>query len=231
MKKQKKKVSVIAVNWNEEGTIKQVLEAIPERIVDEVVVVDGNSKDRSAVIARGMGYKVIQQEGKGRGAAFRTGLKNISGDFVIMLSTDGNERAGDITKIVEKLNEGYDMVIATRFGKGSSTDVTFIRNLGNWFFTNTCNLLTGYRLSDAQNGFRGIKKEHFTAMNIEANRFDIEDEMVMKAGKLGLKITEVPTIEDGREFGKSRLNTIKDGWMILKRIMKVALSKPPYNKT
>src|SRR3989344_533435 len=196
----KKIVSVIACNMNEEGSIKQVLESIPKEVVNEVIVVDGASKDKSPEIARKLGFKVIQQEGKGRGNAFRTGLKNVKGDYVIMLSTDGNERSGDIRKIVEKLNEGYDMVIATRFGKGQSKDVTPIRSIGNSFLTSLCNIITGYGLSDAQNGFRGIKREHFIAMNIQANRFDIENEMVVKAGKMKLKVTEIPTIEDKRAY-------------------------------
>src|SRR3989344_316418 len=225
----KKTVSVIACNMNEEGSIKQVLESIPKDVVDEVIVVDGASKDKSPEIARKLGFKVIHQEGRGRGNAFRTGLKNVKGHYVIMLSTDGNERSGDIKKIVEKLNEGYDMVIATRFGKGQSQDVTVIRNFGNNFLTGLCNLITGYKLSDCQNGFRGIKREHFIAMNIQANRFDIENEMVVKAGKMKLRVTEVPTIEEKRVYGQSRLNTFKDGYIILKRILKEAFNKPPYH--
>ena len=65
-------------------------------------------------------------------------------------------------------------------------------------------------------------------MNIQANRFDIENEMVVKAGKMKLKVTEVPTIEEERAYGQSRLNTFKDGYIILKRILKEAFNKPPY---
>lgn len=226
----KNKVFVIAANWNEEETIGQVLEAIPKDVVDDILVVDGGSKDKSVKVAENLGYKVMQQDGRGRANAFKTGLKHIGSeyDYVVMLSTDGNERPGDIRKIVEKLDEDYDMVIATRFGKGKSKDVTVLRNFGNYFFTVLCNLFTGYKLTDAQNGFRGIRRKAFLDMNIQANRFDIEDEMVMKAGKMKLKVTEIPTIEDEREFGKSRLNTFKDGWLIFKRIINVAFSKPPY---
>ena len=224
----KKTVSVIAVNMNEEGSIKQVLKGIPKKVVDEVLVVDGNSKDKSPKIARSLGYKVIQQEGKGRGMAFRTGLKYVKGYYIIMLSTDGNERPEDIVKIVNKLNDGYDMVIATRFGKGKSLDVTGVRSFGNNFFTWLCNIFTGYKLTDAQNGFRGIKRSAFLKMNIEANRFDIENEMVMKAGKMKLKVTEIPTVEEKRMYGDSRLNTFKDGYLIFKRILKEEFRKPPY---
>src|SRR3989338_6915682 len=160
--------------------------------------------------------------------AFRTGLKYVKGYYIIMLSTDGNERPEDIVKIVNKLNDGYDMVIATRFGKGKSLDVTGVRSFGNNFFTWLCNIFTGYKLTDAQNGFRGIKRSAFLKMNIEANRFDIENEMVMKAGKMKLKVTEIPTVEEKRMYGDSRLNTFKDGYLIFKRILKEEFRKPPY---
>ena len=221
------KISVVAVNLNEAFTIKKVLETIPKD-VDEVFVVDGYSSDGSPVIARSLGFPVICQEGKGRGCAFRTGFKRATGDVVIMLSTDGNERSGDITKLTDKISEGYDIVIASRFGQGKSLDVTLLRKFGNWFLTKLINLTGGTSLNDTQNGFRAIRKSCLDKMHLDSERFDIEAEITMKAGKLGLKITEVPTIEDNREFGVSHLNTFRDGYKIFKRIIKEAMRLPPY---
>ena len=221
------RVSVVAVNLNEEKTIRKVLKGIPSS-VDEVIVVDGHSKDKSAQIARDMGFKVVMQEGKGRGAAFKTGFKYVQWDIIVMLSTDGNERAGHITSLVDKINEGYDLVIASRFGEGKSHDVTIIRRFGNWFLTASINFLGGVKIVDSQNGFRAVRKRYLDKMNIEADRFDIEAEITMKAARMGLRIVEVPTIEDDREFGNSNLNTFRDGLMIFKRIIKEALRRPPY---
>lgn len=223
----KRNVSVIAVNLNEEHTIKKVLSDIPS-CVDEVIVVDGHSKDRSPTIAKEMGFPVILQEGKGRGAAFKTGFKHVKGDIIVLLSTDGNERPGHIEDLVKKINEGYDLVIATRFGIGKSYDVTVIRRFGNWFLTTAINLLGNVKLADSQNGFRAIRKEHLHAMHLEADRFDIEAEITMKAARMRLRIAEVPTIEDNREFGDSNLHTFRDGFLIFKRILKESLRKPPY---
>lgn len=226
-KKIQRTVSVVAVNLNEEHTIKQVLTHISPS-VDEVLVVDGYSKDNSPKIAKDLGFSVILQEGKGRGAAFKTGFKHATGDIIVMLSTDGNERSGDIEKLVKKIEEGYDFVIATRFGAGKSHDITFIRKIGNWGLTQLINIASGISLQDSQNGFRAIRREALTAMNISADGFDIEAEMTMKAGKLGLKVAEIPTIEDEREFGVSHLRTFRDGFIIFKRILTEWRRKPPY---
>lgn len=222
------KITVVAANLNEEHTIKKVLQGIPA-FVDEILVIDGNSKDKSPFIARQLGYPVIPQEGKGRGNAFKTGFKHATGDAIIMLSTDGNERAGDITKLVDKIIEGNDLVIASRFGQGKSYDATPIRRFGNWFLTKCTNLTGGTQLYDTQNGFRAIRKTALEKMNLEAEKFDIEAEITMKAGKMSLKIAEIPTVEDNREHGSSNLHTFQDGWKIFKRIIKEARRQPPYS--
>ncbi len=225
----KQKISVVAVNLNEEHTIKEVLTNIPA-YVDEILVIDGHSKDKSPDIAKELGFRVILQEGKGRGAAFKTGFRYAQGDIIVMLSTDGNERSGDIDKLVKKIQEGYDLVIATRFGKGKSHDITPIRKIGNWGLTQLINIGAGISIVDSQNGFRAIRKQALDQMNISANGFDIEAEMTMRAGKLKLHIAEIPTIEDERAFGDSHLRTFRDGFIIFKRILKEWVNKPPYNK-
>lgn len=226
----KRKVSVVAVSLNEAKTILDVLKKIPMDVVDEILVVDGRSTDGTYELVKKAGYKIVYQEGKGRGAAFRTGFKQVKGDIIVMLSSDGNERPGDIRNLVNKINEGYDLVIAARFGQGKSDDVTPIRNFGNWALTASCNLFGGIKVSDSMNGFRALTRDAMERMNIQANDFSIEGEITVKAGKLKMKIAEVPTIEDARLHGYSRLSTLKDGWRIFKRIVKVGLQKPPYKK-
>lgn len=228
MLKDGRKVSVVAVNRNEEKTIKKVLTNIPKKLVDEVLIVDGHSKDNSVKIARKLGFKVIIQKRMGRGRAFREGFEKVKGDVIIMLSTDGNERPAHIPRILEKIEQGYDVVIATRFGKGKSFDVTPTRTFGNYFLTFCCNLFSGLKLSDSQNGFRAFTRKALDRMKLEAVRFDIEAEISVKAGKLRLRVTEVPTVEDNREAGQSYLNTYQDGFRIFKRILKEALRSPPY---
>ncbi len=223
----KKTISVIAVNLNEEYTIKEVLTNIP-KYVDEVLVIDGYSQDGSPKIAKELGFPVILQEGKGRGAAFKTGFKHAKGDIIVMLSTDGNERSGDIDKLIKKIEDSYDLVIATRFGRGKSHDITPIRKIGNWGLTELINIASGLSLEDSQNGFRAVRRAALEKMNISADGFDIEAEMTLKAGKLGLRVAEIPTIEDERAYGVSHLRTFRDGFVIFKRILREWRNRPPY---
>ena len=223
-----KKVSIVAVCLNEAKSILSILKNIQKNLVDEIIVVDGHSKDGTFEIVKNAGYNIMYQEGKGRGNAFKTGFKNVKGDLIVMLSTDGNERPADIKNLIEAINQGYDVVIASRFGSGESEDITFIRNLGNRFFTMLCNIAGGLNIKDSMNGYRILTKEAIKKMNIEADLFDIEAEITIKAGKLGLKVKEIPTIEDLRKHGKSNLRTFKDGFIILKRIIKETLRTPPY---
>lgn len=224
----KKKVSVVAVCLNEVKTILRILDNIPKNTVDEILVVDGHSTDNTFEIVKKAGYSIIYQKGKGRANAFKTGFRKVSGDSVVMLSTDGNERSADIKKLIEKANSGFDLVIATRFGLGRSEDVTFIRNIGNYFFTMLCNLAGNLHITDSMNGFRILTREAIEKMNIESDRFDIEAEITIKAGKLKLRVGEIPTIEDPRLHSSSRLRTIRDGYIILRRIVKEAFRGPPY---
>ena len=194
----KRKVSVVAVSLNEAKTILDVLKKIPKDVVDEILVVDGRSTDGTYEIVKNAGYNIIYQEGKGRGAAFKTGFKKVNGDIIVMLSSDGNERPGDIRQLISKINQGYDMVIATRFKSGKSHDVTITRNFGNWLLTSLCNFAGNLNITDSMNGFRALTADAIKKMNIEADDFSIEGEITVKAGKLGLKVGEIPTIEDKR---------------------------------
>ena len=222
----KRKVSVIAVSLNEAKSILDVLKKVPKDVVDEILVVDGHSTDGTFELVKKAGYNVIYQKGKGRGAAFKTGFRIVTGDIIVMLSSDGNERPADIRKLVAKINKGYDVVIATRFGKGQSEDVTFIRNFGNWFLTKACNIAGHVKVSDSMNGFRAFTRDAMKRMCIRANDFSIEGEITVKAGKLGFRMADIPTIEDARPFGNSRLNTFRDGWRIFKRIVKLKFQHP-----
>jgi glycosyltransferase involved in cell wall biosynthesis len=231
-KKQKtKKFFLMVTNFNEEKSIGEVLDRVPMDLIDGAFVVDGGSTDKSTEIAREKGFEVIQQEGgRGKGKAFSTAIKHIPKDYdyVVILAADGNERAEEIRKLASKIEEGYDFVLATRFGAGKSEDVTPIRWIGNWGLTLIASIIIKKWVTDAQNSLRIVRRDAFEKMNVESKRFDIEAEMLIKASKLGLRIAEVPTIEDKRVSGNPQLQTLKDGWIIFKRMMKEAFRNPPY---
>jgi glycosyltransferase involved in cell wall biosynthesis len=214
------KTSLIVLTLNEFEGFKKIMPKVNRKWVDEIIVIDGGSTDGTPELAKKMGYKVITQRNRGRGEAFRLGLEKSKGDLLVYFSPDGNEDPKDIPKLLEKANEGYDMVIASRFGNGSkSYDATFIRLIGNKFFTLLINMLFGLHLSDAVNGFRAITRKAMESIKTDAVYFDIEIQMTMRCARKGYKISEIPTIEYPRVFGKGKLSTIKDGFRYLKLIL------------
>lgn len=222
--KKNSKVSLIILTYNEREGFEKIVPRIKKSWIDEIIVVDYNSKDGTVEIAKKMGLKVIQQTTRGRGNAFRIGMENAKGDILIYFSPDGNEVPEDIPKLIDKINQGYDMVIASRFSKLSkSEDATFTRRLGNNIFTFMINTLFRTKLTDALNGFRAIKKEAMKKINTDAKNFEIEIQMSIRCAKKGYKITEIPTLEPKRVGGVAKLNTIVDGWRCAVYVLKELL--------
>ncbi|MDD5331726.1 MAG: glycosyltransferase family 2 protein [Candidatus Nanoarchaeia archaeon] len=216
------KTSVIFLTLNEEASLEEMYNQMPNKQdIYEFLLVDGGSKDKTLEIAKRLGMKIVNQKETGRGRGFYEGMKAAKGDILIFFSPDGNEDPREIPLMIKKIEEGYDMVIASRFMKQSAShDVTFIRRIGNRSYAILTNLVFGTRLKDAVNGFRAIRKDIMERLNLEAKRFDIEMEMTTKVLKLKGKIIEVPTTEPKRIEGRSRLRTFYDGYLIYKRFLK-----------
>lgn len=214
------KTSLIVLTLNELPGFKKIMPRVKKKWVDEILVVDGGSTDGTVEYARKKGYNVISQKNRGRGDAFRTGMENSKGDVLIYFSPDGNEEPEDIPKLIEKMKGGYDMAIASRFGPGSvSHDATFVRRIGNNFFTGFINVLFGLRLTDAVNGFRAITRKAMQDIRTDAVHFEIEIQMTMRCARKGFRVTEIPTTENRRVFGQGKLGTIVDGSRYLKTII------------
>lgn len=218
------KVSVIIPTKNEEGSIGRVLKEIPKNIVNEIIVIDGHSTDNTASEAKAklrVGRdKFILQTEKGFGNALLQAFKASSGDVVIILNGDGSQNPKDIPLLLEKINQGYDYVIASRYAKGArSDDDTTIRFIGNRTLTWLTNLIHRTNVSDSLYFFtaisrRGLKKIHPTSPGFE---FCIE--ILIMAHKAGLKFAEVPVVERA-SFSKSKVNAFSVGWKILWKILK-----------
>ena len=215
------KTSLIVIAKNEIEGIRKLGPKLKQLQIDEIIVIDGNSTDGTFEECKKMGFKTIRQKSVGRGNAFREGLENSSGDILVFFSPDGNEDPDDISKLVLKIKEGFDLVIASRFGKNSkSEDVTAIRKVANNLTTNVINLLFRGSYTDACNGFRAIKKSVMQSINTDAKWFEIEIQISMRCLKKGYKIAEIPTYERERTGGSSNLNLfstgIRHGWFILR---------------
>lgn len=227
------RVSVIVPSFNEAGCIQAVLENISRQNVDEILVVDGHSTDGTGELVERLGYHLIFQEGRGLGKAIETGIKNTTGEIIIIMDADGSHEPADIPKLLEKIRQGYDVVIASRYisgpkmrnllffyRKSSSYDDTFIREFGNRLFTFMCRKIYHIDVHDILMGYKAFRRNIFEKINLNEAGQQFDAEIMIKAKKAGFKIGEVPTVEHKRKYGRSKLSVPCDGFRVLRVIIK-----------
>ena len=205
--------SLIILTLDERPGLPDLFQHIPFDAVNECFVVDGGSTDGTIEFFRERRIPVLVQPKPGRGEGVKLGVARATGELLIFLSGDGNERAGDVRRLIEAIEAGSDLIIASRFLPGSSSlDLTPLRRFGNRAFTALVNLRWGTRLTDVFNGFRAIRREAARQLQLGSSAFEIELEMVIKAIKLGLRVAEIPTDELARRGGQPKLQTLRDGF-------------------
>lgn len=215
--------TLILLTRNEIDGVKALYDKIPFDEVDEVFVVDGGSSDGTVEFFGEKKIKVISQDKNGRGIAFRLGMREAKGENLVYFSPDGNEDPNDILKLFELLGQGNDIVIASRFMEGAksddSDDPLLVRRFGNKFFTFLVNMLWDADVTDAINGFRGIKKSKLARLHQDADEHEVEFQMTIRSAKLGYKIKEIPTQEHERIGGERKANTWRMGWRFSKFLL------------
>jgi len=218
-------VSVVIPAKNEAGNIAWVLEHMP-RSVDEVIVVDGNSTDRTVEVARIIrpDVVIVSEPGRGKGTAMRTGFEAARGVFVVVLDADGSMDPRDIDLYVEQLAAGADLVKGSRYiGGGGSADLTLVRSLGNRALLFVSNLLYRQSFTELCYGFMALRTSRIPELRLGATGFEIETEIVTKAVRHGFAIAEVPSREAPRISGASNLHAFRDGVRVLRTILREAL--------
>jgi glycosyltransferase involved in cell wall biosynthesis len=221
-------VSVVIPTLNEAKNLPHVLPRIP-KWVHEVILVDGYSKDDTIAVARKLWpeIRVVFQEGKGKGAALRSGFAAATGDIIVMLDADGSTDPAEIPAFVGTLLSGADFAKGSRFLQGGGTaDMHWFRRLGNWFLMMLVRLNFGGHYSDLCYGYNAFWKQTLPKLSLDADGFEIETLMNIRALQQQLRIAEVPSFEAKRVHGTSNLRTIPDGWRVLKTIMRERLSSP-----
>jgi len=216
--------AVIVLTLDEIDGVKAIMPRINRDWAEEIIFVDGGSKDGTIKEAERLGYKVIHQHNKGEGNAFRIGIENTDTDYVMMFSPDGNDVPEDIPKIINKIKEGYDVVHISRFGKNSeSEDAGHIDRFGNNMFTFLVNVFFGGHLTDALNGFRIIKREVMTELKTDAKHLNIEQQICIRSLKKKLKLCEIDGKEPNRIGGERKMRPIEVGlqlsWQIIKEFI------------
>jgi dolichol-phosphate hexosyltransferase len=208
-------VTVVIPARNEADLIATILgKVIP--LGYDVLVVDGNSRDATADIARSCGVRVVTDNGKGKGDALRVGAEAATGDIVVFIDADGSHDPNDIPRMVEPILRGEaDMVVGSR-GKGGSDELhgdigKLLRLLGSDIILIGINWRFGTFLTDSQNGFRAVRRRVFLDLKTKENITTIEQEMTIRALKKGYRISEIPSHEYARISGESTIK-LKRVW-------------------
>ena len=216
------RISVVIPARNEAKNLGHVLPYMPST-VHEVVLVDGQSVDDTIEVARQLlpNIRVVHQTGKGKGDALRVGFAACTGDIVVMLDADGSADPTEIPRFVEALIAGNDFAKGSRFIRGGgSTDITLLRQVGNYLLGMLVNVLFATRFSDLCYGYNAFWKRCLDEINIDCDGFEIETLLNLRMHKAKFKIVEVPSFEYSRVYGESNLRTFRDGWRVLKTILK-----------
>lgn len=184
----------------------------------EVIVVDGHSRDGTAVIARQAGARVIVDHRRGKGDAIRTAIPAVGTAITVFLDADGSHDPADVPRLVAPIRAGIaDHVGASRLIGGSSElhggFDEFLRLAGSAFITACVNRRFAVRLSDTQNGFRAIRTDALRALDLRENSTTIEQEMVIRSLAAGFRMAEVGSHERARTHGRSHIHV----WRVMPR--------------
>ena len=217
-------VTALICTLNEEKNLYYVLPRIPDS-VDEVLVIDGHSRDNTVGVVKKLcpDARILSQPGKGKGDALRYGIEKAAGDIIVMFDADGSMDPQEIDTYLEPLFNGFDYVKGSRFKEGGGTsDMTRHRVFGNRVFTTLTNIFYRSKYTDLCYGYNAFYKEKFlNNIKIEGNGFEIETEMNIKAWKSRVKVIEVPSFEKERIHGQGNLKSFGDGRRILFTIFRM----------
>jgi glycosyltransferase involved in cell wall biosynthesis len=192
------------------------------KIAGEVLIADNGSSDGSQEIATNSGARVVPIPERGYGSALRGGIAAAKGQYIIMGDADDSYDFTNLSPFLEKLRQGYDLVMGNRFQGGIKPGAMPVlhKHLGNPVLTWLGRLFFGSPCGDFHCGLRGFSKQAIKQLNLRTTGMEFASEMVVKASLYGLKITEVPTTlsPDGRSR-PPHLKTWRDGWRHLRFLL------------
>lgn len=207
--------TLIILTRNEINGLKSLIRKIPFEAVDEYFAVDYGSTDGTVEFFEKHEIPVVKQKQHGRAEAFYLGVSHAHGKYLVFFSPDGNENPADIPLLLTQLKNGYNLAIASRFMKQSRNEeddkILKFRAWANKTFTFIANMVWGGKVTDSINGYRAIRKDAFEKLALDAKGFAIEYQMTIRALKLKMKISEIPTIEGNRIGGSSTSYAIPIG--------------------
>ena len=221
------KISVILPAKNEAEGLRSVLPALRACLPDaEVIVVDDGSTDDTAAVAAAHGARVLSSPyPMGNGAAIKSGARAAGGDILVLMDADGQHDPAWIPKLLEKLEEGYDMVVGARDWSGQAG---VHRGVANAFYNWLATRMTGYPVKDLTSGFRAVRAERFREfLHLLPNGFSYPTTSTMAFFRSAYPVAYVPIPVARRVGTNSHIRPLKDGIRFLLIIFKIATLYSP----
>jgi len=222
-------LSIIVLAKNEHDNLVEILPKL-KPICNDLIVIDGHSNDKTNNLCKILNISFFLDDGRGKGSAQRLGSQKAKNKYLIFFDGDGAPDINDIEKIYELLKVN-DLIICSR-QTGGSYDLNFskgfssaIRASGCIILTSLFNKLFNTRFTDILYSFKGVDKKIFDSLNTKSNGFTIEIDILINAVLKEHKILEIPSRENARKYGKSKLPTITGIYFIYYIIYKYFYNK------
>lgn len=226
MTQQINEFSIVIPAKNEAENLQKLLpELISLHPAAEILVVNDGSTDATEAVCVNHQVKVISHPySKGNGAAIKTGARNASHQIVVFMDADGQHQPKDIQRLLERLQQGADMVIGART---SESQASFGRLLANTIYNKLSSWISGQKILDLTSGFRVVYKNKFSQfLYLLPNGFSYPTTSTMAFFRAGYSV-EYISIEAGERLGKSHINIVKDGLRFLVIIFKIGTLYSP----
>jgi glycosyltransferase involved in cell wall biosynthesis len=215
------RITVITPCLNEEQGIEKVLQLMPD-FVDEVIVVDNGSTDRTSDVARSYGARVIREDVRGYGRSYKTGFASATGDIIITLDGDHSYPPDAISYLLEAfLHLDVDFLNASRFPVRDAKAMSFKHKMGNLILSLAMSLLYFRWVRDSQSGMWVFKRSILEGMKLTSNGMAFSEEIKIEALKRNrIRFMEISIMYTSR-MGEIKLNPWRDGfynlWFLVKK--------------
>lgn len=219
------RITVIIPCLNEEQGIEKVLSRMPE-FVDEVIVVDNGSTDRTSEVARGFGAQVIREDVRGYGRSYKTGFARATGDLIVTLDGDHSYPVDALSYLLEAfLHLECDFLNASRFPVRDRKAMSFKHKFGNLVLSLAMSLLYFRWVRDSQSGMWVFRRSILPGMNLESDSMAFSEEIKIEALKnSNVRFAEIP-VQYSSRLGEIKLNPWRDGFHNLLFLIKKRFSR------
>jgi glycosyltransferase involved in cell wall biosynthesis len=227
-----RKLSVIVPVFNERNTVAEIvrqMRAVDLSVEREIVIVDDGSGDGTrdvlSQLADSTVHVVLHPHNRGKGAAIRTGLAQVTGDLVLIQDADLEYDPDDWPKLLAPILKGRAQVVYGSRFTGERRNMLFLHWIGNRFLSLLTNVLYNTTLSDMETCYKLFDRELIDSIDLRSERFDFEPEVTAKILRRGIRIYEVPISYSGREFDEGKKITWRDGVVAVKTLVKYRFLK------